>query len=61
MPNVLNLENANVFECECTVEEARELIGADNMTEALDAAFDEAQGHVSQQKDDHAYIVIKIK
>lgn len=57
----VNLEAVNVFECECSVEEARKLIGNDDMPEAIDAAFDEAQGHVVQNKDDHAYIVIKVK
>lgn len=57
----LNLDDGNVFECECTVEEARTLIGSDNMPEAVDAGLDEAQGHVVLTKGEPAYLVIKIK
>lgn len=57
----LDLEAKNVLECECTVEQARELIGSDNMPEAMDIGLDEAQGYVADGKGDHAYLVIKIK
>lgn len=54
----LDLDNANVFEVEMTVEQVRAL--EVETTEDLDVALDNAQGHVFTGNDSAAWVVIKI-
>ena len=56
---VLNTNNDNVFQCEMTVTEARELAG-DVGQDALDTALDEAQAKVFTGEHARAFVVIEI-